>query len=450
MPIFARRRLQAMLNDLVPYLEESKAKDLISRLRNKRAEQALPAEMEMALLWGLHRLGEMEPEPKWFGTGRLPDAYSELLFPSQPTIVEIAAMLDIALSGEEDMRRVSYLLCEAANKIKRKSGKHLFFYFFEESGYEERTYYRRRKVEKDFTVTDKLLNALATWLKQPPHPRERLHLSDGKTEVLVEWREQKQNQFNFFCSMPSEVHSITENPLYTLLTEKSDQLKNPEYEGIRCVLLADAGSTLLRRLHHVDVTNRTVSGQSIIDNFLSSSKIDVVCVFSPYRPPSTILGRVNTSISWRVTPFFRPRLTLPLKGIERLTAALPKPRFEGYQAKELHQQGLFSHSDNRWYIASNISTGTTMTISISARALLDLLAGHITQEQFIQKTMNGGQNQFKYHLDQGDIITAITVEHGGLDEDDDRFTIKFSRDPSVAPLVRLGGNGNHCEEKVGL
>ena len=52
--------------------------------------------------------------------------------------------------------------------------------------------------------------------------------------------------------MPSEVHSITENPLYTLLTEKSDQLKNPEYEGIRCVLLADAGSTLLRRLHHVD------------------------------------------------------------------------------------------------------------------------------------------------------------------------------------------------------
>lgn len=64
--------------------------------------------------------------------------------------------------------------------------------------------------------------------------------------------------------------------------------------------------------------------------------------------------------------------------------------------------------------------------------------------------MNGGQNQFKYHLDQRDIITAITVEHGGLDEDDDRLTVKFSRDPSVAQLVRMGRNGNDSEEKADL
>jgi len=91
-----------------------------------------------------------------------------------------------------------------------------------------------------------------------------------------------------------------------------------------------------------------------------------------------------------------------------------------------------------------------MTISISARALLDLLAGRITQEQFIQKTMNGHQNQFQYHLNQGDIITAITIERSGLDEDDDRLTVEFSRDPSTAPLVRMGRNGNDWEEKADL
>jgi hypothetical protein len=140
--------------------------------------------MEMALLWGLLQLGEIEPEPKWFGTGRLPDAYSEWLFPAQPAIIEIAAMLDIALSGEDDISRVSHRLCEAANKIKRKSGKHLFFYFQEERGYEQQKYYRRRKVDQDFTVTDELFNALATWLKHPSHYRERLYLSDGKTDPL--------------------------------------------------------------------------------------------------------------------------------------------------------------------------------------------------------------------------------------------------------------------------
>lgn len=51
MPIFTRRRLQAMLNDLAPCLDEAKGKDLLRRLENKRVEQALPAEMELALLW---------------------------------------------------------------------------------------------------------------------------------------------------------------------------------------------------------------------------------------------------------------------------------------------------------------------------------------------------------------------------------------------------------------
>lgn len=58
MPIFTRRRLQAMLNDLAPRLDEAKGKDLLRRLENKRVEQALPAEMELALLWGLLQLGD--------------------------------------------------------------------------------------------------------------------------------------------------------------------------------------------------------------------------------------------------------------------------------------------------------------------------------------------------------------------------------------------------------
>lgn len=291
MPVFTRRRLQSMLNDLGVYLESSKVQDLLFRLENKRPEQALPAEMEIGLLWGLAQLGEIEPGPEWFGTGRLPDAYSEWLFCGQPAIVEIAAMLDIGLSGENDMSRVSHRLCEAANRIKRKSGQHLFFYFGEENGYKQGKYFRRRKVEQDFTVTDELFNALAAWIRGPSHlDRERLHLNNGRTDVIVEWRERKPGRFNFFCPMPSEAHSIKENPLYSLLVEKSAQMKNPNYGGIRSLLLADAGSTLLRRLQHADAGNRTVSGQSIISNFLSSSKIDMVCVFSPHRPPGPIFG----------------------------------------------------------------------------------------------------------------------------------------------------------------
>jgi hypothetical protein len=56
MPVFTRRRLQAMLNDLAERVDTTKVRDLVGRLEAKDAEQVLPAEMELALLWVLSRL----------------------------------------------------------------------------------------------------------------------------------------------------------------------------------------------------------------------------------------------------------------------------------------------------------------------------------------------------------------------------------------------------------
>ncbi len=47
MPLFTRRRLQLMLDELYPVLGDAKARDLLNRLEDKRVEQALPAEMEL-------------------------------------------------------------------------------------------------------------------------------------------------------------------------------------------------------------------------------------------------------------------------------------------------------------------------------------------------------------------------------------------------------------------
>ncbi len=79
-----------------------------------------------------------------------------------------------------------------------------------------------------------------------------------------------------------------------------------------------------------------------------------------------------------------------------------------------------------------------MTISISSRALLDLLSGRLTQKQFHYLIgMDGsrnGANLFKLHLDRGEIISAVSLQPGGVDEDDDHFVIEFSKDPSASAL----------------
>jgi hypothetical protein len=43
-------------------------------------------------------------------------------------------------------------------------------------------------------------------------------------------------------------------------------------------------------------------------------------------------------------------------------------------------------------------------------------------------------NLFKLCLDRGEVISAIRLEPGGIDEDDDRFVIEFSKDPSASAL----------------
>ena len=445
MPIFTRRRLQAMLNELTPHLDQFKGSDLLGRLENKRVEQALPAEMELALLWALLQLGELEVEPPWFGTGRLPDAYSERLFDGRPAAVEIAAISDAGLAQEDVMRRTASIFCEAANKIRRGAGRHLHFAFGEESGYAAHGYVRRRKVDHEFTMSSEVRSTFAAWLADSSSSsRLPLEVQDGKTHVVITWHEQRQSRFsNFFSSMPAEAYSLTENPLCSALEAKADQLLSADFDGIRCVLLGDAGSRLLRHLDGSMRSPHSYTGRQIIESFLGKPDcgLDVICTFSPHRSPN-FTSVLREPLTWRMTVFVRDGVSVPMGGLEALRATLPLPRFEGYQARSLQQQAAYSTNSRGWYLGTHITSGRgTMTISISARALLDLLAGRITPDQFNHmvgmKETPTQKNLFKHRLDQGDVISSVRIEPGGIDEDDDRLVIELARDPSAAPLTLL-------------
>ena len=77
-------------------------------------------------------------------------------------------------------------------------------------------------------------------------------------------------------------------------------------------------------------------------------------------------------------------------------------------------------------------------IRISARGLLELLSGKISQERFF--TLHQWvpmENPLHAQLSQGRLITEITIEKGaGEERDDDWLTIRFGeRDPAVAPFI---------------
>jgi hypothetical protein len=440
MPVLTRRRLQSMLNDLSGQMDLAKLSDMRARLESKRVDQALPAEMELAVLWALSKLGDIEIEPEWFGARR-PDAYSESLFSPTPCAVEVTAISDARLSQEDEMRRISARLCEFANTVRKGYGKHLRLFFAEEHGYTTAGYMRRRKIDRDFALDEVTRKALRDWLEQADWSAP-LEVSQGATQFVVTWQEAQQHPHsNFFSSMPAEAFSLEDNPLFDALNEKKKQLSIPAFEGLRCIVVADAGAQMLRDLNPSMTFTGPVTGSQVIEHFLRRAEgaVDAIVALSPNRK-SHGLSWMTEKMGWRADLIVRRGLALDGSGVSDLVAHLPRPRFEGYQARSLQQQAAYRHDARGWYLGTHItSTDTAMTIKVSARALLDLLAGRITLSQFQYSTgledTPTHRNIFAHRLRQGDIFSNIEIESGGVDEDDDWLVVHFKNDPAAAPLA---------------
>lgn len=227
-----------MLVEMASHLDDAKARDLVRRLEDKRVDQVLPAEMELALLWALSRIGDIDIEPKWWGGTKRPDAYTEALVPGEPAVVEIAAPNDNAISGEAVMDAIALRFSEAANRYRKGVGEYLYFSFGSESGYEDGVYFRRRLTPLDYELTADVRVNLERWVRSGEIDRSPLRIVAPGLDVSIQKQSYRQTRFhNTWSSMPAETHSVDENPLYKLLVRKLGQLKGAKLGTHRFILL---------------------------------------------------------------------------------------------------------------------------------------------------------------------------------------------------------------------
>lgn len=439
MAIFARRRLQTMLDELGPLMDEEQSRGLIRRMESKEIEQALPAEMELGLTWAVAKLGPVEIEPEWYSKERLPDLFSDDLLPGRETIIEITALSDAVLPADEGMRNASRKISQEAGKLRRGAGRHLSYYFYEETV----DSIRRVCVPRDLVVSDAMRAQLCHWIKgQDPKDGDRLQLAEGMLKVVLTWHDLAQSRYNFTTSMPPEIRHISDNYVFRALEAKARQLRNAHFNGVRCVILADVGSTALRRFDQSDSTGRVYYGSQIVGHYLSGKAdpgIDVVAIVTPNRRSSGLTGYRDT-IEWKIGLRCRPGVEIDPAGFERLAATLPPPQREGYQSRQLHEQSVFAPTAKGRYLSTNISwrKGDKSEIKFSARAFLDLLAGRITPEQAKRIFDSSASNVVKAYLDRGETIADLRLEPGGPDFDDDYIVITFSDDPAARQLKASG------------
>ncbi len=433
MPIFTRRRIQQMLDDLIGIASPSQ---FIGRLNDKRFENALPAEAELALVWAVSRLGGFEFEPEWYSPeGRLPEGISTALFPGTETVFDVKAVSDRVIPGVAGMRTISAKLVEAANRARKGSGKNLQFFFYERRDYQNPKFHRSICASPNHVLSEAALDTLARFVSSSPEESSKVDIVEGELAVQVTWKSGTGSMSNHRSSTVNEIFDPDENYIAAALREKAKQLRSPDFNGLKGVLLADIGSATLNSLTSIDRLGRSTSGQQIIQRYLDKpyGGLDFVCVFSPQRE---IRSWNNDQCYWRVTAFFRESLVLPLDGLYALAQQLPAPRFDGWQLEHLHQQRLFGENSRGWYLGSKVTSNMAdqkTTLSFSSRALLEFLAGRISGDR-LRENIVGLTTAFEYQLEHGRTISSARIIPRGIDEDDDLIELTFAPDPASSPF----------------
>lgn len=438
MPLFARRRIQAMLDELGPMLSPKKANDILARLgRPRQPDQVIAAEMELGLLWATKQVAHIEIEPE-NSDGRLPDCHSHDLFGDTPAIVEITTVSDAHFSGEKLMHRAFSKIGDFANTIRKGAKKNLSLQFAERSSWENGRYQRERCITADFELDDEMRSQIRAWLLGPQQQALRLKSTD--IDVAITWQVGRQvRTASYWSTLPPLAHDIEANPVYGALTRKRKQLRHTPTGTLRCIFLADGGCELLRNLDREDSVGRTHSGNAIIEHAMKQAKLDIVCCFAPKRQTDLMRPQHGGRIDWAVTVIARPELAprLDLSRLKVLAGNLPRPRFEGYQARSLQNQASFMPNARGWYLGMTTTWRRSegkdeIMLKISARALQEFLAGRLTRDQFDRWVDNDKPNLFEHFLKQGYTLSGSRLEPAGKDEDDDHIVFEFTKDASAS------------------
>lgn len=452
MPIFARRRLQSMLDELANYMDAGKCTDLLHRLEHKNTNSALAAEAELSMLWAISREAHLVVEPKLPASSRRPDAFSNDLFASASSVIEIRALSDDNFSGLEAMNRTANIIAGFADWLRKRAGSHLYFTFNERSYTVNNRFHRERCVSPDFELTSSVKETLRQWITSPNWPNPgRIRITEGKTDVTISWQESISPLFRVFCTMPSVAYDLEANSVYKALKDKARQIKSVDSKTLRCIFLVDAGCDLLRRLRPIS-TVWEIGGEEIIWHALNKLSIDIVCVFSPHREHSLVFT-TDSRLSWKVT-YFDKREGLPDEEYLRLknvSARLPQPRYEGYQARNLHNQDSFNPQSRGQFLKTMVITQPQegkMTIKISSRLIQEYLAGRLDKDQFKRWAFSNGNNLFETELDLGRTIKSVKFESSGLDEDDDHLIFDLDFDWGANSLKNPAVSGSKYQWRL--
>jgi hypothetical protein len=428
-----------MLNEVSRRVPEASLKDLVGRL-NKIATNRLPQMWELAWLHALSSFVPVEHERS------LPGGKPDLWFSVKEgdhtvqVISDVTTLSDSALHAANPFQPLLDAVHEQARKVGISGGG-----FQAEVGHLEPGQEGAKKVQLLIPtgpafqqLVKRKIKPFVKEISKDQSVPQRLVVAEPGARFTIEYKGPSQYSGGSYRAFDGVV-SLDGNVLYNRLNDKTKQLRGAPVGAIRMLIVCDGDCTLLRR----DNPTEGFSARQIVQEFLKgSSTLDLVALVTVTEEQSSFFSAFDRNRKLRLTMIDagpgRPKHLSP--GVyhaigELLTQAIesmPKPR-------TMPNNALRRNLDSKWsasMIGGSVQSG--QRVRISARALLELLAGDISYERFAQahRWDEGQFNIFLSRLQSGHIFKSAKIERLGEDEDDDWIEFEFTMpDPSVSQFV---------------
>ena len=428
MSFYSRRTFQNMIDENRCFMSEDDTCTILGKL-NSGKEGCLPFYWEVFLLNLLSKIGKISHE-KNHGGSTNPD-----VFFMNEKITFLADITTVSDSDQEKKNDYSYFISELTLWAKKRGLENLRGFDIRALG-EIQGKIDSKKVKiflpsKDTTRTfikEYLGDFIDSIVKDVNSPK-KINIENENINICITYNPSNSYTSGGHLSFTS-IYSIDKNPIYNALTKKHEQLKKSGYTGIKGVFICDGNCSTLRERHKLGITNFSL--EDIVKQFFSKKdKIDFIVVIyidnirnyltnpETYSFGLKIFYAKNEMASFCRELEYQIKQAISLYPPPERTAqnAIYSLKYNGFLPSP-SKFGAYSMSDEK--------------ITLSARAILELMTGSINQVDFLREH-EPAINALRYQLQSGKLPSSVEILKE-RNQDDDWLIMDFSEttDPCIS------------------
>lgn len=417
MAIFSRRTLQRLINENAAFLRRTQLEAHVKQLN----AGGLSAEWEVVLLNVFNKLGKVIHEQR-FKTKK-PDLYFE---PGNSNLEFLADIKSIWDEGFDRKNPVRLLIDRLHDEVLKHGVQGAWRY--DVGGDFERAHRTGTMVELklpalvrfDIDIFNNNWEEFISRVQAQPDVRHTYTVNTDAVELKISYVPSKRwtasGSYPSYKSITASTHLI-QNCLWNGLVSKAGQLRATGYEGVLGIMICDIGTDFLKQ------------GKRIIQEFFRSHRgihfvltVEVIQNFGHGSFNETLIHFYDVGM-----------LPSPLKALLTTLTAETENLFPYPERNAIN--ALNSIASTKKHIGVSHHGGMTMRgteVRVSSRAVLDLLAGKITYEDF----PDSYKEFFADMAREGRLFTSAFVEKDSHEHDDDWLNFTFGEpDPAVRPFT---------------